>query len=48
MILKWNEFKDDFIFESLINETYVYYINDFKDIQIYKIKNENKNLIYKL
>jgi hypothetical protein len=32
MILKWNEFKDDFIFESLINETYVYYINDFKDI----------------
>jgi hypothetical protein len=36
MILDYNSFKDDFLFESMINETFVYYIKDFKDI-LYKL-----------
>ncbi len=36
MILDYNSFKDDFLFESIINETFVYYIKDFKDI-LYKL-----------
>ena len=37
MILKYNSFiNDDLLFESLINETFVYYVKDFKDI-LYKL-----------
>jgi len=32
MILRYNKFiEEDLLFESLINETYVYYVKDFKD-----------------
>jgi hypothetical protein len=41
MILKYNKFIDDLIFESLINETYVYYIKDFKDI-LYKLSTQSE------
>lgn len=36
MILNYNSFKDDFLFESMINETFIYYVKDFKDI-LYKL-----------
>ena len=36
MILDYNSFKDDFLFESMINETFIYYIKDFKDV-LYKL-----------
>jgi len=37
MILKYNKFIEaDLLFESLINETYVYYVKDFKDA-LYKL-----------
>ena len=42
MLLKYN----DLIFESLINETYVYYIKDFKDILV-KMSNLQQNQIAK-
>jgi hypothetical protein len=42
MLLKYN----DLIFESLINETYVYYIKDFKDI-LSKMSNLQQNQIAK-
>ena len=33
MILRYNSFiENDLLFESLINETYVYYVKDFKDV----------------
>lgn len=33
MILKYDSFiKNDFVFESLINETFVYYVDDFKGV----------------
>lgn len=42
MILKYNSFiEDDFLFESLINETYVYYVKDFKDI-LYKLSKQSE------
>jgi hypothetical protein len=41
MILKYNSFiNDDLIFESLINETFVYYVKDFKDI-LYKLSKQS-------
>lgn len=37
MILRYNNFiEEDLLFESLINETYVYYVKDFKDA-LYKL-----------
>ena len=42
MLLKYN----DLIFESLINETYVYYIKDLKDI-LSKMSNQQQNQIAK-
>ena len=33
MILRYNSFiENDLLFESLINETYVYFVKDFKDV----------------
>ena len=32
MILDYNSFKNDFIFENMINETFIYYVQDFKDV----------------
>jgi hypothetical protein len=45
MILRYNNFiSDDLLFESLINETYVYYIEDFKDVLLALKKNSEKNI----
>jgi hypothetical protein len=41
MILRYNSFIDeDLLFESLINETYVYYVKDFKDV-LYKLSQQS-------
>ncbi len=45
MLLKYESFQE-LIFESLINETYVYYIKDFKDILV-KMSNLQQNQIAK-
>jgi hypothetical protein len=40
MILRYNSFiNEDLLFESLINETYVYYVKDFKDV-LYKLSKQ--------
>lgn len=42
MILRYNNFiNDDLLFESLINETYVYYVKDFKDV-LYKLSKQSQ------
>lgn len=42
MILRYNNFIDgDLLFESLINETYVYYVKDFKDV-LYKLSRQSQ------
>ncbi len=42
MILKYNKFIEaDLLFESLINETYVYYVKDFKDA-LYKLSTQSQ------
>jgi hypothetical protein len=42
MILRYNNFIDeDLLFESLINETYVYYVKDFKDV-LYKLSKQSE------
>lgn len=42
MILRYNNFiEGDLIFESLINETYVYYVKDFKDV-LYKLSRQSQ------
>ena len=41
MILRYNSFiNEDLLFESLINETYVYYVKDFKDV-LYKLSQQS-------
>jgi len=42
MILRYNKFiEEDLLFESLINETYVYYVKDFKDV-LYKLSKQSE------
>ena len=42
MILRYNSFiEGDLLFESLINETYVYYVKDFKDV-LYKLSKSSQ------
>ena len=42
MILRYNSFiENDLLFESLINETYVYYVKDFKDV-LYKLSKQSE------
>jgi hypothetical protein len=42
MILRYNNFiEGDTLFESLINETYVYYVKDFKDV-LYKLSRQSQ------
>jgi hypothetical protein len=42
MILRYNSFiNEDLLFESLINETYVYYVKDFKDV-LYKLSKQSE------
>lgn len=42
MILRYNNFiEEDLLFESLINETYVYYVKDFKDV-LYKLSKQSE------
>ena len=42
MILRYNKFIEaDLLFESLINETYVYYVKDFKDA-LYKLSKQSQ------
>jgi hypothetical protein len=42
MILRYNSFiNEDLLFESLINETYVYYVKDFKDA-LYKLSTQSQ------
>lgn len=42
MILRYNNFiENDLLFESLINETYVYYVKDFKDA-LYKLSKQSQ------
>lgn len=44
MILRYNSFiEGDLLFESLINETYVYYVKDFKDV-LYKLSKSSTRL----
>jgi hypothetical protein len=42
MILRYNKFiEEDLLFESLINETYVYYVKDFKNV-LYKLSKQSE------
>ena len=42
MILRYNKFiEEDLLFESLINETYVYYVKDFKEV-LYKLSKQSE------
>ena len=42
MILRYNKFIEaDLLFESLINETYVYYVKDFKEV-LYKLSKQSE------
>ncbi len=43
MILDYNSFKDDFLFESVINETFIYYVKDFKDV-LYKLNTKGNSI----
>ena len=43
MILDYNSFKDDFLFESMINETFIYYVKDFKDV-LYKLNTKGNTI----
>jgi hypothetical protein len=47
MILDYNSFKDDFLFESIINETYLYYVKDFKDV-LYKLSSKGNQIAKEL
>jgi hypothetical protein len=41
MLSNYNSFVEDFILESLINETYLYFVKDFKD-SLYKISTKSQ------
>ncbi len=43
MILKYKKFKEDAILESIINESYIYYAPDFKDVIVKMSDNEIAN-----
>lgn len=43
MILDYNRFKDDFLFENMINETFIYFIKDFKDV-LYKLSKSGNQI----
>jgi hypothetical protein len=47
MILDYNSFSDDFLFESIINETFIYYIKDFKDV-LYKLQSKGNSIAKEL
>lgn len=43
MILNYNRFKNDYLFESMINETFIYFIKDFKDV-LYKLSKSGNQI----
>ena len=47
MLLDYNSFTDDFLFESMINETFIYYVKDFKDV-LYKLKSKGNEIAKEL
>jgi hypothetical protein len=47
MLLKYNSFRHEFLFENLINETFTYFISDFSDI-LKKLSEEGEEIATEL